>query len=87
MDLDGPVTIYRWIDGINAGNESVNFDETLQKVMDVPFGKGDDHAEGMTLYSSSGGGEFDSILVVYDSASQYRKVKENSLVVDVFRFP
>lgn len=84
MDLDGPVAIFRWVGGVNAGNESVDFSEVLQKVLDVPFGKGDDHAEGMTLFSSNGGSEPDSIMIVYDSASAGRKVKENSLVADVF---
>lgn len=85
MDLDGPVTIYRWIGGVNAGNESVVFNEnTLKKVMDIPFGKDEDHAEGITLFSSNGGVKPDSILVVYDSASVSRQIGTSSLKVDVF---
>ncbi|SKB68382.1 DUF3616 domain-containing protein [Dyadobacter psychrophilus] len=86
MELDGPVTIYRWIGGVNQGNDSVIFNkDILKKVMDLPFGKGVDHAEGMTLFSSTGDRQSDLILVVYDSASQDRQpAGTTSLKADVF---
>nr|WP_295926436.1 DUF3616 domain-containing protein [uncultured Dyadobacter sp.] len=86
MDLDGPVVIYRWVGGVNPGNESVIFNEDiLKKIMDVPFGEGVDHAEGITLFSSTGDSEPDSILIVYDSASQDRQpAGTTSVKADVF---
>lgn len=97
MDLDGPVTVYRWKGGAKPEKESVVFnasliddDGSLDKDNDasIPFGKGVDHAEGMTLFSADGL-EGASILVVYDSASdsENRKPSENVLVADIFTLP
>ncbi|HSH73112.1 MAG TPA: DUF3616 domain-containing protein [Methylophilaceae bacterium] len=88
MSLDGPVTIFRWPGGAEAKstgikNESVVTAETLQHVMDVPYGKGVDHAEGITLFSQMNG-KASSLLVVYDSASESRQLSESSAVADVF---
>ncbi|MGE8064811.1 DUF3616 domain-containing protein [Pseudomonas sp. NPDC089569] len=66
MDLDGPVTVSRWINGVNTTGNTVVFREKLARVLDVPFGYRGDHAEGMTLFSTA-----DSpgrqLLLVYDT--------------------
>jgi hypothetical protein len=87
MDLDGPVTIFRWPGGAEPRGESLVFGGNLEAVLDVPYGrgkeKGTDHAEGMTLFSP-GGGPGDSLLVVYDSAAESRRRGENGVEADIF---
>ena len=50
----------------------------LERVLDVPYGQGVDHAEGMTLFSPDGG-KARSLLVVYDSASESRQLGEGTV--------
>jgi Protein of unknown function (DUF3616) len=83
MDLDGPVTVFRWPGGTDPKGEDVVPTSGLERVLDVPYGQGVDHAEGMTLFSPDGG-TARSLLVVYDSASESRQVGENTVAADVF---
>ncbi|WP_334190730.1 DUF3616 domain-containing protein [Noviherbaspirillum sp.] len=83
MDLDGPVTVFRWVDGTEPKGESMLDTNDVKRVIDVPFGQGVDHAEGICLYSSDGG-KAKSLLVVYDAACVSRQVGESSLAADVF---
>jgi hypothetical protein len=85
MDLDGPTAIYRWVGGAKPDEQSMVFREELQKVIDVPFGDGTDHAEGLALYTPEGGGD-KQMLVVYDAPADARK-KGSSLRTDVFALP
>ena len=86
MDLDGPVTIFRWKDGASPKDESMVADEALARVLDVPFGQGVDHAEGMCLFSTDGS-KASTLLVVYDAASVSRQPGESTLAADVFALP
>ena len=87
MDLDGPVTMFRWQGGTKPNEEKVVWNSELDPGKPVPYGKGEDHAEGMTLFSPDDG-ETRSLLVVYDSSSERRKPKESSkLAADVFLLP
>ena len=86
MDLDGPVTIFRWPGGTAPKGESVVPSDELQRVLDVPYGQGVDHAEGMTLFAPDGC-TARSLLVVYDSASENRQLGEGTAVADVFLLP
>jgi hypothetical protein len=86
MDLDGPVTVFRWLGGSAPQGESVVAADTLEHVLDVPYGRGEDHAEGMTLFSPDGG-TARSLLVVYDSASGSRQLGESTVAADVFLLP
>lgn len=83
MDLDGPVTIFRWPGGTEPKGESVVPADELERVLDVPYGQGVDHAEGMTLFSPDGGAAR-SALVVYDSASKSRQLGRSAVAADVF---
>lgn len=87
MDLDGPVTIFRWPKGTAPKGESMVFEESLTAALEVPYGqgnnKGKDHAEGMTLFSQEGKAN-GSVLVVYDSAAQDRRQGENGVEADIF---
>ena len=86
MDLDGPVTIFRWPGGTDPKEESVVPASELERVLDVPYGQGVDHAEGMTLFSPDGG-TARSLLVVYDSASESRQLGGSTVAADVFLLP
>lgn len=83
MDLDGPVTVYRWRGGFAAGEESVVFTKQLEPVLEVPFGQGDDHAEGMCLFDADEQGR-EALLIVYDSAAQWRKHGDADVEADLF---
>lgn len=86
MDLDGPVTVFRWVDGTEPKGECMLDEKDMKRVIDVPFGQGVDHAEGICLYSADGG-KAKSLLVVYDAACVSRQIGECSLAADVFHLP
>ena len=86
MDLDGSVTIFRWPKGANPKGEALVPAKDLEHVLDVPYGQGVDHAEGMSLFSTDEGNA-GSVLIVYDSASEYRQLGENGVLADVFQLP
>ena len=86
MDLDGPVTVFRWPGGTDPEGEDVVPASELEQVLDVPYGQGVDHAEGMTLFSPDGGTAH-SLLLVYDFASESRQLGESTVAADVFPLP
>lgn len=87
MDLDGPVAVLRWRDGTAPEGESMVSNKKLEPVLQVPFGQGEDHAEGIALFSPDGG-EANSLLVVYDSASRIRgRLEDSSITADIFALP
>lgn len=83
MDLDGPVTVFRWHAGLSAAEESVVFAEQLKVVLQVPFGQGDDHAEGICVFEVDEHAT-ESVLIVYDAAAARRKRGDNSVEGDLF---
>lgn len=86
MDLDGPVTVFRWPGGAAPKGGRVVAAADLEHVLDVPYAQGADHAEGMTLLSRAGG-TAQSLLVVYDRASERRQVGDSAARADVFPLP
>ncbi len=81
MSLDGPVKLFRLENGIHIG------DNTLSKpkvMMDIPYGDGVDHAEGITQFTAMSGKP--SLLVVYDSPDPKRLVGTHEILADVFEF-
>jgi hypothetical protein len=88
MNLDGPVSVFRWLDGARPTDESFVFSEQLTPALEVPYGqgkdKGRDHAEGLTFISTAGVEE-PLLLVVYDANAGWRKQGSNRLEQDVFR--
>ena len=78
MDLDGPVRVLRWRDALAAGADSLTDAEDLALVLEVPFGRGDDHAEAMALLPDG------RLLVVYDSPTADRLVGETAVLADLF---
>jgi hypothetical protein len=81
MDLDGPVRVYRWHGAAGADAPGVVRDEELTIELELPFGAGDDHAEGIALLS---GGE---LLVVYDSPAPARLTRPGAVLADVVALP
>lgn len=87
MDLDGPVRVYRWPGGARPHQDGAWVPaEALEAVLDLPYGRGDDHAEGMTLFSEQGG-ESPALLVVYDATAEARKRGADGVLADVFPLP
>ncbi|QJC82579.1 DUF3616 domain-containing protein [Pseudomonas umsongensis] len=83
MELDGPVTVLRWGGGFASDEQNVVFADQLEKVLEVPFGQGNDHAEGMCLFES-GGQPGEVLMIVYDSAAQSRKHGDTDVEGDLF---
>ncbi|MEC4888121.1 MAG: DUF3616 domain-containing protein [Scytonema sp. PMC 1070.18] len=80
MDLDGPVRLYRFKNGVNLQANVLYYPEHL---LDIPYGNGEDHAEGVTLFQDITG--FRSLLTVYDSPTSKRLVGDAGVIADVFR--
>ena len=82
MDLDGPVRVFRWHGACRAEAPSVLRGSDLTRELDLPYGEGDDHAEGIALLSEAGGTR---LVVVYDSPADARLGADGSVVADVVR--
>lgn len=83
MDLDGPVTVFRWKGGAKPTVESMLYPGECEPVLEIPYGKGVDHAEGITLFSRDGGGA-ETLLVVYDAAAKSRLEVPHAVDADLF---
>ena len=79
MDLDGPVRVFRLQNGANLREDVLS---KPQLMFDIPYGDGNDHAEGMTMFADFT--ELPSLLVVYDSPAETRLKGDAGLVADVF---
>jgi hypothetical protein len=83
MDLDGPVHVHRWRNALNAEESHVVRDDRLPRELVLPYGEGDDHAEGIGLLDDGG----DRLLVVYDSPAPSRLEGAGRVTADVVRLP
>lgn len=81
MDLDGPVRIYRWHGAFAAEVPTIVRDDLISRVLELTFGEGDDHAEGLSLIGD------DRVLVVYDSPAPARIGTDGTVVADVLKLP
>lgn len=88
MNLDGPVTIFRWIGGMMSSEESLVWPNStsLEKLIDLPFGQGNDHAEGMGVFTRKDG-KIHSLIVVYDAACEDRQKGPCTLIADIIELP
>jgi hypothetical protein len=86
MDLDGPVRVLRWRGGVQPAGEQLLHARELETVLELPFGQGVDHPEGMSLFPGKDGGETE-LLVVHDAASPSRQIGDSALVADVYPLP
>ncbi len=80
MDLDGPVRVYRWHDAAVAGTSVVARSDELTIELELSYGVGDDHAEGITLMPDG-----QTLLVVYDSPAPARLPADGVVLADVVR--
>ncbi|MGH4018098.1 MAG: DUF3616 domain-containing protein [Pseudonocardiaceae bacterium] len=78
MDLDGPVRVHRWSGAAEAGAPAVVHSSQLRRELELPFGEGDDHAEGIALLGGSG-----ELLVVHDSPAPSRLTVPGTVLADV----
>jgi hypothetical protein len=86
MDLDGPVILYRWHDAWNQREETVIPRDRLERIMDIPYGIGIDHAEGATLFDRPG--QPPAVLVVYDNPAPGRLDPDGAgVAADLFPLP
>jgi hypothetical protein len=84
MDLDGPVRIYRWHGACLASVTEVARGPTLTCELELAYGEGDDHAEGIGLIGPVEAGR---LLVVYDSPAAARMTIDGAIAADVVRLP
>jgi len=81
MDLDGPVHVVRWHGALQAELPQVVRGDLLTRELDLSYGEGTDHAEGIGLLGST------RLLVVYDSPSPDRLIPGGGVLADVVRLP
>lgn len=70
--LDGPCAVYRWADwlGDPARDDRVVRRHRPERIIDLPFGRGDDHPEGLVLLDTPTGER--ELLVICDSPAADR---------------
>ncbi|WP_433294869.1 DUF3616 domain-containing protein [Actinoplanes sp. CA-030573] len=81
MDLDGPVRIYRWHGAARSEIPTIVRDTLITRELDVSYGEGDDHAEGLSMLGT------DRVLVVYDSPATARLTEDGAVIADVLLLP
>jgi hypothetical protein len=84
MDLDGPVRIYRWHGAYRVEMPAIVRGEVLIRELELTYGEGDDHAEGMGLI---GAPEDKLALIVYDSPATGRLAGDGGVVADIVQLP
>jgi hypothetical protein len=84
MDLDGPVRIYRWHGARRVEMPAIVRGEVLTRELELTYGEGDDHAEGMGLIGSP---DDKLVLIVYDSPAAGRLTQDDAVVADIVRLP
>lgn len=86
MDLDGPVRLYRWRGGLSAQNSAIAPRADVERILDLPFGEGDDHAEGASLFRLAPN-EPPVLVVAYDTPAKRRQIAGGGVLADVFEAP
>ena len=81
MDLDGPVRIYRWHEAGRVDMPSIVRGDRLSRELELSYGEGDDHAEGLSRYGDG------RLLIVYDSPAAVRLTDDDAVIADVVRLP
>lgn len=79
MELDGRIAVFRWRGAMLSEDEAVLHKDNLKCELNLPFGKGKDRAEGITMLEDGR-----SALVVYDTPAEERKTGDHGVLADVF---
>lgn len=90
MDLDGPVALFRWPGALKAERQTgLVTRDRLRRVLDLPFGTGCDHPEGIALRrDGAAAGRPAELLVVHDSPAPERfEEAGGGLRADLFTLP
>ena len=82
MKLSGRMAIFRWPDAFGGEGDGIVPAERLQHVMDLPYGEGVDHAEGLAFLPGDDGEV--EMLVVHDSPAPHR-VSGRTIKADLYR--
>ena len=82
MDLDGPVSVFLWPNGIES-DRVVMPRRRLAKILDLPYGDGCDHPEGLSVFGDDPAGR--DLVVVYDSPGPDRLLSPGHVTADVVR--
>jgi hypothetical protein len=86
--LDGPCAVYRWADwlGDPVQGDMLVRRHRPKRIIDLPFGRGDDHPEGLALLDDADGAR--ELLVICDSPAASRlDPTSRSVRCDRFRLP
>jgi hypothetical protein len=82
MDHDGSGALFRWRRPISAGDHRLHGADELVRLMELPYDRGRDQAEGIALLETAGRRQ---LLVVHDSPQPSRIVDDgNGLVADIY---
>ena len=84
MDLDGPVRVVRWRGAATGDAAQVVGRDRLHRELDLPYGEGEDHAEGISWV---GAADSRGLLVVYDSPSAGRLDADGGVRADLLGLP
>jgi hypothetical protein len=79
MDHDGTGALFRWRRPIGAGDDRVHPPQDVERLMDLPYARGVDQAEGVAFVQV---GDQRRLLIVHDSPAPTR-LGGDSLVVDL----
>ena len=81
MDHDGTGALFRWRSPVGAGDDRVHRPQDIHHIMDLPYARGVDQAEGVAFVQV---GDRRRLLVVHDSPAPARLgAAGESLVVDL----
>ena len=88
MDLDGPVSVYRWEGVLDTEHHTVLSRDEVVHVADLPYGEGVDHPEGIAVVQPEDRRYAPRLLVVHDNPHPDRLVGDRrALVADVHPVP
>jgi hypothetical protein len=86
MDLDGPVRVVRWPGAGTVDAAGIVPAGDLEVVGPLPYGDGDDHAEGIAVLEETDHDGRPKLLVVYDSPAEDRLTSRGGVLADVVSF-
>lgn len=84
MDLDGPVRVYRWHGAHRVEMPATVRGAALARELEITYGEGDDHAEGLALIGRPGE---KLAMIVFDSPAAARLTADGAVIADVIRLP
>ena len=85
--LSGPCALYRWRDWAQQppGHDREVRLHRPERIVELPFGRGTDHPEGLALWEDADGAA--QVLVICDSPAEDRIADDGSIAADLFRLP